>query len=230
MKPCLVVNCDIKRFDLVHACQRRLASLRANDLINDVLLLLEHPHTFSMGRSSKPAHLIWDDAERHRRGVALCEADRGGGVTYHGPGQLVAYPIIKLGKAPDLHRYLRNLEEALIATLGRLGVSALRVPGLTGVWVGKEKLASIGVKFARGVAWHGISINVSCDLSYFDGIIACGLSGFGQTSLATLGIRASVEDLGGILIAELGRVFCFAMDHMVINQAEPGNEIGVESV
>lgn len=162
----------------------------------DTLLLLEHPPVITLGRSSDPRHLLADPRELRERGVELHTCGRGGDVTYHGPGQLVGYPIIDLReRTPDVHRYLRDLEEGLIRTAADFGVTARRLPGLTGVWVGERKLAAIGVRLSSGwITSHGFALNVSTDLSAFSAIVPCGIRNKGVTSLAELlGERPSVR-------------------------------------
>jgi lipoic acid synthetase len=162
----------------------------------DYLLLLEHLHVFTCGRNTHADHLLWDEDERARRRVAVCEADRGGDVTYHGPGQLVAYPIVRLAD-PNPVGYLRRLEDVLIRTVADFGVTARRFPPYTGIWVGDAKIAAIGVKVRGDVTKHGIALNVDPDLSYFGGIVPCGISDYGVTSLrALLAARApTVRDV-----------------------------------
>lgn len=187
--------------------QSHMAGLVRNRHISDHLLFAEHPHTFSVGRAAKQDEIIWNENERAAKNVVVEEGDRGGAITYHGPGQLVAYPIVWLGDRPDLHRYLRDLENTLISTLASFGISAERREGLTGVWVDGEKIASIGVKYSRCVARHGVSLNVSCDLSYFDGIIACGLSGDRQTSLNRLGLKTDAAEVAKAYTEEFADLF-----------------------
>ncbi|OLD43503.1 MAG: lipoyl(octanoyl) transferase [Gemmatimonadetes bacterium 13_1_40CM_2_70_7] len=162
--------------------QRRLAQDRiAGRLAHDVLLLLEHPPVITLGRNSHAAHVLADGA-----GIEVFEIERGGDVTYHGPGQLVGYPIIDLTHhRQDLHWYLRTLEQALIDALARLGVAAERHPGYTGVWTGggKRKIASIGVHVKQWVTWHGFALNVTTDLTAFDRIVPCGIAGVEMTSV-----------------------------------------------
>ncbi len=131
----------------------------------NTLLLLEHPHVYTRGRLSKPEHLSLTQMELAEQGVSVVDTDRGGLVTYHGPGQLVGYPIIDLRNWGGPLKYVRTLEQVIIQTLADLGVEAGLVPGLTGVWVGESKVAAIGVKISRGVAYHGFSLNVNTDLS-----------------------------------------------------------------
>lgn len=207
MSACRIMKCGTVPYCACQRCQQALAALRVSGAITDTLLLAEHPHTFAIGRNALPRHLLWNERECSDRGIAVCPADRGGGITYHGPGQLVAYPIINLGEPPDLHRYLRNLEATVVLALAEFGVKARLQPGLTGVWIGNRKIASIGIKFSRGVARHGVSLNVTCDLSYFDGIIACGLDGVRQTSLGSLGIDVSVEKVAETFAAAFCKVF-----------------------
>ncbi len=172
-------------YDEAHGLQRRIHAARVADEVPDVLLLLEHPptitHSFT-GRGKQ--HLLASDEQLTARGVVVQPTDRGGDITFHGPGQLVGYPIVRL-EPRDLHRYLRRLEGALIATAARFGVATHRVAGRTGTWLpdGSRKLAAIGVKAARWTTLHGFAINVCTDLSFFDLIVPCGIADAGVTSL-----------------------------------------------
>jgi len=168
--------------------QRELVRQRSAGAIGDTLLLLEHPHTYTLGRATKDGHLLIGTEALAALGIALVESDRGGDITYHGPGQVVGYPILKLSQhGGDLLRYLRMLEETLIVALASYGVAAGRIAGLTGVWVGDEKIAAIGIKLsASGVTQHGFALNVCTDLRYFQQIIPCGIAGKGVTSLERL--------------------------------------------
>jgi lipoate-protein ligase B len=142
----------------------------------DTLLLLEHPHVFSFGRRARQENLLWGPDEVRRRQVEEVWSDRGGDVTYHGPGQLVGYPLLDLRRhGADLHRYIRNLELSMIAYLAILGIEAEAVAGLTGVWSRGEKVGAIGIKLLRHVTLHGFALNLTTDLDYFDGIVPCGL-------------------------------------------------------
>src|SRR5690606_28253055 len=144
----------------------------------------EHPPTYTLGRHGRPENIVWDDQQRSRKGVTVYHIDRGGDVTYHGPGQLVGYPIVNLRRRRmGVRAYIEGLEEALIATCRHFGVSARVEPGLIGVWVEDRKIAAIGVRVARGVSSHGFALNLHTDLSFFDGIIPCGISDRGVTSL-----------------------------------------------
>ena len=161
-----------------------VASRRAGDT-PDTLLLLEHPHVITLGSSADEAHILVEPAERDRLGIEVFEVGRGGGVTYHGPGQLVAYPILDLKPdRQDLHVYLRELEEVLLRVAGAFGVPAQRRPGLTGVWTEAGKLAAAGVRVSsQWITSHGVALNVSSDLRFFDRIVPCGIVGEGVTSL-----------------------------------------------
>lgn len=165
--------------------QRDIAAARISGAIpEDVLLLVEHPPVVTFGRSSKDAHLVSSPELLATRGVELFEVERGGDVTFHGPGQLVGYPIIDLKRhKQDLHWYLRRVEQALIDTLAALGISAKRNEGYTGVWTGGRKIASIGVHARDWVTWHGFALNVTTDLSFFDLIVPCGIPGVTMTSV-----------------------------------------------
>jgi lipoyl(octanoyl) transferase len=153
----------------------------------DTLLLLEHPHVFTMGKRAVIDHVLWDEAERARRGVELVWCDRGGDVTYHGPGQLVGYPILDLRRhGGDVLVYLRRLEQTLIDYLSTLGVAARRVPDYTGVWTDAGKVAAIGVKLTESVVSHGMALNLTTDLAYFGGIVPCGIEDKAVTSVEAL--------------------------------------------
>lgn len=166
--------------------QRSVAAARiSGEIQEDVLLLMEHPPVVTLGRSSKGAHLTASPELLTLRGVELFEVERGGDVTFHGPGQLVGYPIMDLKRhKQDLHWYLRTVEQALIDTLEALGIAAGRNAGYTGVWTGGRKIASIGVHARDWVTWHGFALNVTTDLSYFDLIVPCGIQDVTMTSIA----------------------------------------------
>ena len=198
--------------------QRRLAAARAAGEIGDCVLLLEHPPVYTVGRNAEVAHLGGGPAALRALGAEVVEVDRGGSVTFHGPGQLVGYPIIRLADAfpipgdpgrGDAIAYVRALEAALIATALRHGVTAVRRPGYTGAWVGRDKLAAIGVKLAGGVTQHGVALNVSNDLEWFARVIPCGIADAGVTSLARQGAAGLTpesvsEDLAEALAGALG--------------------------
>jgi lipoyl(octanoyl) transferase len=181
--------------------QRDLVGRRKADQIPDQLLLLEHPPVITLGVKTRNdrSHVVATVETLEEEGVEVFESGRGGDVTYHGPGQLVAYPIIDLRPDRcDVHRYVRDLEAVLIRTSAAFGIVARRSEGLTGAWVGEEKLAAIGVRIARWITSHGFALNVSTNLSHFGLIVPCGISDKGVTSLEKLLARqvpmASVED------------------------------------
>jgi lipoyl(octanoyl) transferase len=174
--------------------QRHLVAERQAGRGWDTLLLLEHPRVYTLGRRADRSNVLLDDAELARRGIEVVEVDRGGDVTYHGPGQLVGYPILRLAGTRVVVDYVRALEEVLIRTVASFGITAGRSPGYTGVWVGDEKLAAIGVRVASGgVTSHGFALNVTSDLADFAGIVPCGISDRGVCSLASLGVTTDVE-------------------------------------
>jgi lipoate-protein ligase B len=182
----LVLDLGLRDYAEALSFQRDLAAARlAGRVGHDVLVLVEHPPVITLGRSSKAAHLLASPEALAARGVALYEVERGGDVTFHGPGQLVGYPIIDLtGHKQDLHWYLRQVEEVLIQAVGMLGLQAERNPGKTGVWTGGRKLASIGVHARQWVTWHGFALNVTTDLHYFDLMVPCGIADVEMTSVA----------------------------------------------
>jgi lipoyl(octanoyl) transferase len=170
------------------AIQESMVCDRKARRIPDTLLLLEHPATVTLGRRSNAEHVLVDDAELARRGIERFDSGRGGDVTFHGPGQLVGYPILALeGARRDAHRFLRDLEEVLIQAVESFDVHASRVEGLTGIWVGQEKLAAIGVRLSSGwITSHGFALNVTTDLAGFSTIVPCGIGDRGVTSLDRL--------------------------------------------
>jgi len=165
--------------------QGALVTQRRAGEIPDTLILLEHPHVFTMGSSADPAHILIDQEERDRRGIELFDAGRGGDVTYHGPGQLVVYPILDLKPdRKDLHRYLRDLETVLQRVAASFGIEAERSDSGTGIWTPNGKLAAIGVRVSSGwITSHGVALNVTSDLAFFDAIVPCGIPDGGVTSM-----------------------------------------------
>ncbi|HUO51659.1 MAG TPA: lipoyl(octanoyl) transferase LipB [Gemmatimonadaceae bacterium] len=194
--------------------QRAAARARiSGELAEDLLILLEHPPVVTFGRTAKAANLLATPALLAARGVDVFEVERGGDVTFHGPGQLVGYPILDLkGHKQDLHWYLRQVEESLIVALGALGIPAERNPGKTGVWTRGRKIASIGVHARDWVTWHGFALNVNTDLSYFDLIVPCGIPDVTMTSVAReLGVgRADEAAVRGAVVRAFGEVFALA--------------------
>jgi lipoyl(octanoyl) transferase len=171
------------------AMQRALVDERRDGRAGDLLLLVEHPHVLTLGvrGDGGRAHILAAPDVLAARGVEVHETGRGGDITYHGPGQIVGYPILDLKPDRcDVHRYVRDLEEVLIRAAGDYGVAASRVDGLTGVWVGREKLAAIGVRIARWITSHGFAFNVTTNLDYFNLIVPCGIADRGVTSLERL--------------------------------------------
>jgi lipoate-protein ligase B len=179
--------------------QRSAARARVDGRLDqDLLLLVEHPPVVTLGRSSKAANLLVDKDGLAARGIELFEVERGGDVTFHGPGQLVGYPIIDLKRhKQDLHWYLRQIEDVLIQALARFEIAAERVPKLTGVWINGRKIASIGVHARDWVTWHGFALNVTTELSYFDVMVPCGIPEVSMTSIE----RELVERNEGVCLA-----------------------------
>ena len=189
--------------------QQQLVAERQAGRIPDQLLLLEHDPVFSLGRNARPEHVLFPAELLRGRGYDVFETGRGGDVTYHGPGQLVGYPILDL--APDrrdVHRYVRDLEEVMIRTCADYGVQAQRVAGLTGTWVGQDKIGAIGVRISRWVTSHGFAFNVTTDLSAFDLLVPCGIRGRGVTSLERLlGRAVPLAEVGDQLARHFAAVF-----------------------
>jgi lipoyl(octanoyl) transferase len=221
-------NCQVRELGRVEygralELQQELIAQRKQGLISDQLLLLEHPHVITLGRNGHMENLLAGEEVLERAGIAFYPTDRGGDVTYHGPGQLVGYPILDLRDwKRDVGAYVRGVEQAIIDTLAEFGIEAGRIPKLTGVWVGDRKIAAIGVHISRWVTSHGFALNVNTDLSYFHYIVPCGLTK-PVTSMAQLGVRTSVEAVSGILAGHFGRIFECGMLSEALASVERGH-------
>ncbi len=190
--------------------QEDLVKRRRHGSVPDQLLLLEHPHVITMGSTADPANVLVGPEERHDLGIEMTESGRGGDVTYHGPGQLVGYPILDLGPdRRDIHRYLRDLEEVLIRVVGRYGLEGFRIAGQTGVWTDQGKVAAIGVRVSSGwITSHGFALNVNTDLGDFSTIVPCGIADQSMTSLKReLGRTIAMEDVVAHTAVAFGEVF-----------------------
>ncbi len=205
--------------------QRQLCHARLEGRAADTLLLTEHEHVYTIGTTGSEQHLLASAEELERKGIPVVFNDRGGDITYHGPGQIVGYPILDLhGFAPDLHRYLRDLEEVVIRTLAEYGVSAGRLAGYTGVWVKGEKICAIGIKTKRWVTMHGFALNVTTDLSQFARIIPCGIFERGVTSMQEiLGRGVGMVEMAEQLATQFGLVFECSM--VAMEALRPGLDV-----
>ncbi len=180
----------------------------------NTMLMLEHPHVYTKGRLSKESDVLVPEETLAARGIPVCETDRGGQVTYHGPGQLVVYPILDLREWGGPVKYVRSLEKVVIATLAEMGTTANCEPGNTGVWTDQGKIAAIGVKISRGIAFHGLSLNVNTDLSLYQNIIPCGFTDRPVTSMAAiLGEPVDMELVRYGLTYQFGREFGFKIEN-----------------
>jgi lipoyl(octanoyl) transferase len=217
LNTCHIVELGLIVYTEAWALQKRLVAARKAGAIEDVLLLCEHPHVITLGRNGNRGHLLASEHVLKQKGVELHATDRGGDVTYHGPGQLVGYPILNLGAIRrDVVWYVRMLEEAMIRATAEFGVSAGRVEGKTGIWVKnnitEEKLAAIGVHISRWVTSHGFAYNVSTDLRYFDLIVPCGIADREPTSLEKiLGLSIESKEVAPRLVKHFGEVFGLQM-------------------
>jgi len=205
----LVARRGIMPYEEARELQKELAARRQRGEVGDVLLLLEHPPVYTRGRRSKPEELPMGSAWYEAQGIEVRETDRGGLVTYHGPGQLVAYPIVDLrGYGNDVHRYVRGLERTMIDALAASGVRASTIEGLTGVWVGTRKIGSIGLHVSRGVTTHGLAVNVNNDLQPFEWVVPCGIEGVSMTSLSReLGVEQDMDAFMATLVDSYAKTF-----------------------
>jgi lipoyl(octanoyl) transferase len=209
--------------------QQRLVADRQAGRISDQLLLLEHDPVFTLGRNARRENVLLAEPALRERGIEVYESGRGGDVTYHGPGQIVGYPILDLSPdRRDVHRYVRDLEEVMIRTCAGYGIAAGRVAGLTGTWVGEEKIGAIGVRIARWVTSHGFALNVSNDLTPFSLIVPCGIRDRGVTSLERLlghpvPLAEVMDRLARHLAAVFERQVDSDQDHTGVTATEPGS-------
>ena len=210
MTPLRIEDLGRRPYAEVLELQRDLRRRRIDgEFGEDVLLLVEHPPVITLGRGTRPSSLPIAPAELERRGVEVFEVERGGDVTFHGPGQLVGYPILDLrGHRQDLHWYLRSLEDVLIQALGGLGIEAGRNPGLTGVWTAGRKIASIGIHVKKWVTLHGFALNVTTDLDPFDLIVPCGIRQVVMTSVSAELLRTDSEPLMAEVRGRVVGAFC----------------------
>jgi lipoyl(octanoyl) transferase len=200
------------------AWQRALVEARRDGTGPDTLLLLEHPAVYTLGKRADRAHVLFDAEQRATRGIALVDVDRGGDVTYHGPGQLVGYPILKLASLRGVIGYIRALEEVLIRVLATYDLEARRIPDLTGVWVGDEKIAAIGVRVAGGgITSHGFALNVDPDPEHFRGIVPCGIEDRGVCSLAGLGITTTLDEVADRVERTVAELFVATLEPMPLD-------------
>lgn len=221
IRPLNIINLQIEPYKKIWDFQKKLYQLRLNNLIDDTLILLEHSHTYTLGKSADKNHLLASSENLSSDEIDIFDIDRGGDITYHGPGQIVGYPIIKLNDLyEDVHRYLRELEELIIRTLKDFQVTAVRDDDYTGVWVNKNKIAAIGIKVSRWVTMHGFAFNINTDLSFFEKIIPCGIFEKGVTSLAQeLGTKINLENVKEVVIKHFCEIFKYN-DVKIYNSAD----------
>ena len=211
--------------------QKRLTEQRRTNEIPDTLLLLEHPPTITLGRNADRSHIVAKPDELALLGIECTESDRGGDVTYHGPGQLVGYPILDLNApphSPDLHEYFRRIEETLICSLKTFGIAGERFPGYTGVWVRREKgslekIGAIGIRVSRWITRHGFAFNICSDLSHFEAIVPCGIHDYGVTSVSqVLGRHVGVSEAIPSVIDSFASTFDVQVERVPASSLYPG--------
>lgn len=202
--------------------QKEIFELRRKNLLNDSFLLLEHPHTYTLGKVTDKNNLVSNKEFLNKNKISVYEIDRGGDITYHGPGQLVGYPIINLSSwYEDTHRYLRGLEEVIILTCKDYGLDCKRIEGLTGVWIENRKIAAIGIKVSRWITMHGFAFNINTDLNLFSGIIPCGIKDKAVTSLKyELNKEIKMDEVKSFVLNNFKLVFDY----------EQSNEKGIDFI
>lgn len=203
--------CDLGLIDYQSAwdLQKEIFDKRIDDKTDDTFFLLEHPHTYTLGKVARIENLLMNDSQLKELGISVYEIDRGGDITYHGPGQIVGYPIINLKNwKEDTHEYLRSLEQVIINVCKEYGLETERKANYTGVWIGERKIAAIGVKISRWVTMHGFAFNINTDLNFFNGIIPCGIKEKEVTSLSKeLGKEISIQEVKEKLVNQFKIIF-----------------------
>ena len=209
MRICELRNLHLVTYENGMHLQQKLVSLRQSDAIPDQLLLLEHPPVITLGRGGDPTNLLASPDVLRANGIRFYETTRGGDITYHGPGQIVGYPIIHLGEGNrDIRKYVTKLEEVLIRTVAQYGITAARAQGKRGIWVGNNKIAAIGVRISRWVTSHGFALNVNTNLEHFRMILPCGIQGAGVTSIGReVGRAVSIDEVRAVLVKKFAEIF-----------------------
>lgn len=204
-----IIDIGRSQYDKAWQLQKELFDLRNSGAIEDVLILTEHDHVYTIGKSGDQNHLLASEEELSLQGIGVFNIDRGGDITYHGPGQIVGYPILDLNSyGPDIHLYMRRLEEVMIRALKKFKIDGVREEGMTGVWVNGEKIGAIGVKVSRWITMHGFALNVNTDLSKFDRIVPCGIFHKGVTSMSrVLEKRIVIDGVKEIIVRSFEDVF-----------------------
>ena len=203
--------CNLDTIDYKEAwdLQKSIFNLRYQEKIDDVFLLLEHPHTYTLGKTANEKNLVGNEEYIKKNRISVYDIDRGGDITYHGPGQIVGYPIIDLNNwGKDTHKYLRALEEIIIRTCADYDLTVTRVPNFTGVWIEDRKIAAIGIKVTRWITMHGFALNVNTDLSLYNGIIPCGITNKDVTSLKKeLNIEIDIQEVKSKILNHTIKIF-----------------------
>jgi len=215
------IDLDFIDYDKAWDLQKDVFKLRTSDEIEDILFLLEHPHTYTLGKTADRKNLISNETFLNKYNIKVFDIDRGGDITYHGPGQIVGYPIIKLSNwKEDTHLYLRNLEQVIIDVCADYGLQTNRIEGLTGVWIDDRKIAAIGIKVSRWVTMHGFAFNINTDLNLFNGIIPCGITNKKVTSLQKeLGREVDINEVKNKIVNKFKEAFDYDEYKVVLKDA-----------
>jgi lipoyl(octanoyl) transferase len=227
------IYCDLGNVDYKEAwdLQKELFEKRYKDELPDILLLLEHNHTYTLGKTADKSNLIGSKNYLEENNISVYDIDRGGDITYHGPGQIVGYPIISLENwKKDTHKYLRAIEEVIIRTCDEFGIKASRNEKYTGVWVDDKKIAAIGIKVSRWITMHGFAFNINTELKYFSGIIPCGIKDKSVTSLENeLNQKMNLETVKNLLVKHFKEVFGYSSyENLVLEEMKDSSLLTVK--
>lgn len=218
----IVFNINLGKTDYNYCwdIQKKIHRYKQGNKSNDVIITTEHNHVYTLGKTGTKDHLLLDDGSLKYEDISFYEIDRGGDLTYHGPGQLVCYPIFDLNNyIPDSHKYLRDLEDVIVKTLKEFGIDSEKDEEYTGVWVGNEKICAIGIKISRWITMHGLALNVNNDLKFFDKIIPCGIFHKGVTSMKKLTDKpVLMNEVISVLIKNMESVFGIKTEEISLNE------------
>jgi lipoyl(octanoyl) transferase len=216
------IDLGLTDYNTVWQLQKRINSYKMSHKCADLLITNEHNHVYTLGKAGDRNHLLVNNTFLNEQGISYYEIDRGGDLTYHGPGQLVCYPVFDLNNYYlDAHRYLRDLEEVIVRTLKHYGIVSNKDEEFTGVWIGDEKICAIGIKISRWITMHGLAFNINNDLTYFDRIIPCGIFHKGVTSLKNvLGREIDFSQLKNVVLEKFGEVFGVRIENITIEKLD----------
>lgn len=228
MKKVYHIDLGLTDYNSTWQLQKQINTYKQHNKCCDLIITNQHNHVYTLGKSGDRNHLLIDNSKMSEQGISYYEIDRGGDLTYHGPGQLVCYPIFDLNNYyPDTHRYLRDLEEVIVRTLNYYGIVSHKDEEFTGVWTGEEKICAIGIKVSRWITMHGLAFNINNDLNFFDNIIPCGIFHKGVTSMKRLlGREIDFEEVKNLVLKNFESVFSVSLEKLTLDKLKTYYRLG----